>query len=136
MRLPYDEKIGGLTLRIMTQQAGPFISSYNILPCMIDMLSTAFDAIWNVAEQHPQLVDGRFRCSENGLSVSVWSKKAPLKGMEYSDLVSLARMLLNFQQVYRLPGITFVYLADGQITGTGKIEWNYAAGANQSLAQE
>ena len=103
---------------------------------MIDMLSTAFDAIWNVAEQHPQLVNGQFRCSENGLSVSVWSKKAPLKGMEYSDLVSLARMLLNFQQVYRLPGITFVYLADGQITGSGEIEWNYAAGANQSLAQE
>ena len=56
--------------------------------------------------------------------------------MEYSDLVTLARIVLNFQQVYRLPGITFDYLEDGLKTGTGEIDWNYAASSNQSLEQE
>lgn len=118
----------------MTMKAGPFISSYNILPCMVEMLGTSFDAIWNV-EQHSQLHNDQFRCSENGLTLMVLSKKPPLKGMEYSDLVYLARMLLNFQQEYRVPGITFQYLEDGQITGTGEIAWNYAASSVQSLEQ-
>lgn len=93
---------------------------------MVDMLSTSFNAIWNVVEQHPQLENNQFRCSENGLTMNVLSRKPPLKTMEYSDLVTLARMLLNFQQVYRLPGIAFEYLEDGRKTGTGEIDWNYA----------
>lgn len=103
---------------------------------MVDMLSTSFDAIWNVAEQHPNLDDDQYLCSENGLIISVLSQKPPLKSMEYSDLVTLARMLLNFQQVYRLPGIAFDYLEDGQITGAGEIGWKYAAGPTQSLEEE
>ena len=66
----------------------------------------------------------------------VLSQKPPLKSMEYSDLVTLATLLLNFQQVYRLPGIAFDYLEDGRKTGTGYIEWNYAASSNQSLDEE
>ncbi len=65
-------------------------------------------------------------CSENGLTLAVLSKQPPLKSMEYSDLVMLGKMLLNFQQVYRLPGIAFGYLEDGQMTGTGEISWNRA----------
>lgn len=103
---------------------------------MVDMLSTSFDAIWNVAEQHSQLDDNQFRCSDNGLTLLVLSQKPPLKSMEYSDLVTLARLLLNFQQVYRLPGIAFEYFEDGQKTGTGDIDWNYAASSSQSLEQE
>ena len=103
---------------------------------MVDMLSTAFNAIWNVAEQHPNLNDNQFRCSENGLTIMVLSQKPPLKSMEYSDLVTLARMLLNFQQVYKLPGIAFDYLEDGQITGAGEIAWNHAASPKQSLEEE
>ncbi len=68
--------------------------------------------------------------------IMVLSQKPPLKSMEYSDLVTLARMLLNFQQVYRLLGIEFDYLEDGQKTGTGYIEWNHAATSNQSLDEE
>lgn len=135
-RVPYDETIGGLTLRITALKGGRFISSYNLLPCMVDMLSTSFNAIWNVAEQHPQLDDNEFRCSEHGLTMMVLSHKPPLKSMEYSDLVTLAIMFLNFQQAYRLPGIAFDYLEDGQITGTGEIGWNHAANLNQSLEQE
>ena len=96
------------------------------------MLTTSFDAIWNVAEQHLQLDDNQFRCSENGLTVTIVSQKPPLKSMEYSDLVTLANMFLSFQQAYRLPGIAFEYLKDGQIAGTGEIVWNYAASLNQS----
>lgn len=135
-KVPYDETIGGLTLRVTSLKRGSFISSFNLLPCMVNMLSTAFNAIWNEVEQHPQLDDGQFTCSENGLTLTVVSQKPPLKSMEYSDLVTLARMLLNFQQVYRLPGITFDYLEDGQKTGSGDIGWNYAASINQSLEQE
>ena len=103
---------------------------------MVDILSTSFNAIWNVAEQHPQLENDEFKCSENGLTLTVQSQKPPLKGMEYSDLVYLARMLLNFQQVYRLPGIKFEYMEDGRRTGTGEIDWNRAASSIQSLEQE
>ncbi len=93
---------------------------------MMDMVSTAFDAIWNEVDQHPKLHDDRFMCSENELTLMVLSKKPPLKSMEYSDLVMLGKLLLNFQQVYMLPGITFSYLEDGQMTGEGEISWNHA----------
>ena len=112
------------------------MSSYSILPCMIDMVSTAFDAIWVESEQHPHLHDYQYICAENHLTLAVYSAKPPLKVMEYSDLVTIARMLLNFQQEYRLPGITFDYLEDGQITGAGEIRWNNAANSYQSLEQE
>lgn len=104
---------------------------------MVDMLGTSFDAIWNSAEQpHPQIVDDRFWCSANSLTLQVLSQKPPLKSMEYSDLVALARLVLNFQQVYKLPGISFDYLQDGQKTGMGEIVWNYEANSSQSLEQE
>lgn len=135
-KVPYDEKIGGITLRITKLRPGPFISTYNIIPCMIMMISTAFNAIWNEVEQHPQLQDNRYECSENGLTLKVVSNKAPLKSMEYSDLVYLSRTLLNFQQVYRLPVITFDYLEDGVKTGAGGIYWDAAASSTQDLEQE
>ena len=134
-KVPYDEKMGGLTLRITKLKSGPFISSYNLLPCMVETLSTAFNAIWNEIEQHPQLHDDQFRCSENGLMLQILSHKPQLKSLEYSDLVYLTKMLLNFQQVYRLPGIEFDYFVDGQKRGTGGISWNYESSV-QSLEQE
>ena len=103
---------------------------------MVDILTTSFDAIWKTADQHPNIDGDQFWCSENSLTIMVLSQKPPLKSMEYSDLVTLAVMLLNFQQTYTLPGIAFDYLEDGQKTGTGYIEWNYAASSNQSLDEE
>ncbi|KAM0800925.1 hypothetical protein BDR22DRAFT_221326 [Usnea florida] len=125
-KVPYDEKIGGLTLRITSLKVGPFISSFNLLPCMVDMLRTSFDAIWMRPDQHPNLDDNRYWCSENSLTLNVLSHNPPLKAMEYSDLVMLGTMLLNFQQVYMLPGIEFQYLTDGQVTGTGFLAHNQA----------
>ena len=136
-KVPYDETIGSLTLRITSLKSGPFISSFKLLPCMVDILSTSFDAVWNSAEQpHPQVENYRFWCSASSLTLQVLSQKPPLKSMEYSDLVALGRLLLNFQQAYRLPGIAFDYLQDGQKTGTGELDWNYAANSSQSLEQE
>ena len=131
-KVPYDEKIGGLTLRITSLKGGPFISSFNLLPCMVDLLSSSFNAIWLAPDQQMKLHDNRYWCSENGLTLNVLSIKPPLKAMEYSDLVMLATMLLNFQQGYMLPGIEFQFLADGQVTGTGFLSYNQAAnGLNQ-----
>ena len=134
-KVPYDEKIGRLTLRITSLKSGPFISSFNLLPCMVDMVSTAFDAIWLVPDQHRPLQDDKFVCSENGLTLTLLSKSSPLTKMEYSDLMELARMLLNFQQVYMLPGITFDYLEGTKLTGTGDITWNRAESSLPSLEQ-
>lgn len=103
---------------------------------MVDMVGTSFDAVWDEADQHARLVDDRFWCSENGLTLQVLAQKPPLKGMQYSDLVTLARLLLNFQQAYRLPAIGFQYLEAGQILGTGDLDWNYAANASPGLEQE
>ena len=136
-KVPYDEKIGGLTLRITSLKGGGFVTSFDLLPCMVNMLSTSFNAIWNVPEQHPNLEDNRYWCSENRLTLNVLSHKPPLKAMEYSDLVMLATMLLNFQQGYMLPGIDFQYLADGQVTGTGFLRYNQAVkDLNPSLQQD
>lgn len=87
-------------------------------------------------DQHLKIYKNEFMCSENGLKLRVLSNKPPLQSMEYSDLVYLARLLLNFQQVYRLPGITFDYLEDGKKTGTGEINWNRAASSMQNLEQQ
>ena len=135
-KVPYDEKIGGVTLRITKLRPGPFISTYTIIPCMVMMISTAFNAIWNEVEQHPQLQDNRYTCSENRVTLKVLSKKRPLKSMEYSDLVYLSRLLLNFQQAYRLPVITFEYLEDGVTTGVGGIYWDSDETSTQDLEQE
>ena len=102
---------------------------------MIMMISTAFNAIWNEVEQHSQLQDNRYECSENGVTLKVLSNKPPLKSMEYSDLVTLSRLLLNFQQAYRLPVITFEYLEDGVTTGVGGIYWDSAPSSTQNLEQ-
>ena len=135
-RVPYDEKIGGLTLRITKLVPGPFISTYTIIPCMIMMISTAFNAVWNEFDQHQKLQDNRYDCSENGVTLKIVSHKPPLKSMEYSDLVYVSRLLLNFQQAYRLPVITFDYLEDGVTTGSGGIYWDAAASSTQNLEQE
>lgn len=103
---------------------------------MVDLVSTSFDAIWDETEQHLPLVDNKFWCSENGLTLQVLAQKPPLTGMQYSDLVKLARLLLNFQQAYRLPGMAFQYLEGGLQTGTGYLDWNYAVNSSQSLEQE
>ena len=135
-KVPYDEKIGGITLRITKLGPGPFISTYTIIPCMIMMISTAFNAIWNEVEQHPQLQENQYTCSDNGITLKVLSNRPPLKSMEYSDLVYLSRLLLNFQQAYRLPVITFEYIEDRVKTGAGGIYWDSAASSTQSLEQE
>ena len=126
-KVPYDEKLGGLTLRITSLKGGPFISSFNLLPCMVDMLRSSFDAIWLAPDQQMNLHDNRYWCSENSLTLNILAHKPPLKTMEYSDLVVLATMLLNFQQGYMLPGIEFLYLENGQVKGTGSLSYNQAA---------
>ena len=135
-KVPYDEKIGRITLRITKLRPGPFISSYTIIPCMIMMIATAFNAVWNEIDQHPHLQGNRYECSDNGVTLKVVSNKLPLKSMEYSDLVYLSRLLLNFQQAYRLPVITFEYMEDGVTTGAGGIYWDSAPISTQDLEQE
>ena len=134
-KVPYDEKIGRLTLRITALRSGPFISSWKLLPCMVEMLTTAFNAVWMVPDQHPTLQDDKFVCSENGLTLTVLSNPPPLMNMEYGDLVDLARLLLNFQQAYLLPGISFDFLEGGHQTGSGNLDWNRAEGSLPSLEQ-
>ena len=82
-------------------------------------------------DQHPQLQDNRYECSDNGISLKVLS----IKSMGYSDLVYLSRLLLNFQQAYRLPVMTFDYLEDGVRTGVGRIYWDSAPSSTQDLEQ-
>ena len=135
-KVPYDEKIGGITLRVTKIRPGPFISTYTIIPCMIMMIATAFNAIWNEVEQHPQLQHNSYECSDNGVTLKVLSNKPPLRSMEYSDLVTLSRLLLNFQQAYRLPVITFEYFEDKVRTGAGGIYWDSAPISTQDLEQE
>ena len=134
-KVPHDEKIGGLTLRITALKGGPFISSFKLLPCVVDALSTAFNSVWNEIDQHQPLQDDEYMCSHHALTLILRSNKKPLKGMEYSDLVTLARLLLSFQQVYMLPGISFDYLEDGVKTGSGDIDWNQAESSLQGLEQ-
>jgi len=82
------------------------------------MMSTAFANAQQSHDAYPRLLHNEYACSENSFGLHILGNQitAPL---EYSDLISLAKMLLMFQQKYTMPGLQFEYWFKGQMLGQG-----------------
>ena len=135
MKVPTNVDLGdgGTTIRI-TDFYPPFVSSYNLLPCMVEMLTTAFDGVSPQAGNsgtHPNYEHQQFVCQQNGLELKLVGKQNT-PPLEYSDLVRLARLVLLFQQRYRMPGIGFDYLDGGRSRGQGNARMMFAGNETTS----
>ena len=86
------------------------------------MLAAAFEG---VSAGNQKLPHNEFVCQRNGLELKLvgYQITPPL---EYSDLVRLARLVLNLQQRYKMPGIDFYYLDGRRIQGHGHVYMLFA----------
>ncbi|MCJ1452907.1 hypothetical protein MMC28_003252 [Mycoblastus sanguinarius] len=118
--LPYDVDIGQSTMRI-TAYRSPHVPSHGLLPCLVSMLTTSFDATWEQNDKTTNLEDGLFLCQNGALELKVGADQAqpPDRDMQYSDLVILANLMMSFQQRFIMPGLVFKYLIGGQVIGNG-----------------
>ena len=106
----------------ITDYYSPFVSSYNVLPCIVEMLATAFES---VSAGNQKLPHNQFVCQRNGLELKlVGNQISP--PLVYSDLVRLARLVLKFQQRYKMSGIEFFYLDGRRIQGNGNLYMLFA----------
>lgn len=71
------------------------------------MLTTAFDAVnKQAAHGNRKPLNNQFVCQQNGLELKLAGNQiAP--PLLYSGLVRLASWVLRFQQMYKIPGISF-----------------------------
>ncbi len=89
---------------------------------MVEMLTTAFDGASQQAGNsgnNQNLENNQFVCQQNELELKLVGNQIT-PPLEYNDLVRLARLLLLFQQRYRMPGIDFYYHDGSRIRGQGK----------------
>lgn len=117
--LPHDEKVGSTTLRIVAYSS-PFISSYNVLPCLVDMLRTSFNALWDDMEEDRDIQNNQYDCQLNSVQLKVQGTQVETF-LQYDDLVTLASAILQFQQRFTMPGFKFQYMIGGKIYGTGQV---------------
>lgn len=81
------------------------------------MLAAAFE---NASAGNQKLPRNQFVCQQNGLELKLVGNQIT-PPLEYSDLVRLARLVLEFQQRYKMPGIEFYYLDGRRIQGWGYV---------------
>ncbi len=89
---------------------------------MVEMLTTAFDGASQQAGSsgnNQNLEHNQFVCRQNELELKLVGNQIT-PPLEYGDLVRLARLLLLFQQRYRMPGMDFYYHDGRRIRGQGK----------------
>ena len=134
-RVPYDVEYDSDSSLRITKYSGPHISSESILPCLVDMLNSAFNAVWRQDDQHPRLDDNDYDCQKGGLDLRIRGTQMSLP-IEYPDLASIANMIFYFQQMFVTPGLTFEYWFKGTLIGTGSAQTLYAVNATGSLDQE
>ena len=131
-RLPYDipkdipSNLG--TVRI-TNYNSPHISSFHIIPSLVDMLSFAFNA-----EQmgRTQLSGSGYKYQNEKSALELNVENTVQGPMEYSDLLVLAKSIVSFQQAYIVPGLTFEFWEGEKRTGRGSFK-HLLAGEAQGM---
>ena len=98
-------------------------------------MSEAFNAVWGKEDQHPKLQNYRYDCSRETLQFSVESEQVSVP-MEYPDLITIANMLVQFQQSYVMPGLKFEYYLKGNVIGTGFVRALVNSNGTQTLSEE
>ena len=110
--------IGASSLLDITSVTGSFVSSYNLLPCLVKMLSDAFDAVWNKPDQSPELNSGYYLCQASTVKIYIATTnlRSPLT---FPDLVALVNLIEAFQHNYALPEFRFQFLTNSVKRGGG-----------------
>ena len=137
--LPYEVPLNdGLDtkLRIISYYA-PHVQSFDLLPCLVNMMTTAFNNVYENPNPHAKLLQNQYTCSANSFGLQITGNQIMTPPLEYSDLISLARMLLLFQQTHTMPGLRFEYWLKGQMRGQGHAWMLFVQGSNgsESLGQ-
>ncbi len=109
---------GAPSLLNITSTTESFVSSYNLLPCLVSMLSDAFDAIWNKRDQSPELNAGYYFCQASTVRIYIATTnlRRPLR---FPDLVDFANLIEAFQHDYALPEFRFQFLTNSVQRGYG-----------------
>ncbi len=129
--LPYEVLLNdGLNtkLRVISYTA-PHVQSFDLLPCLVDMMSTAFAEVRNSQDPHARLLHNDYSCSENSFGLKLTGNQITVP-LEYWDLISLAKMLVMFQQKYTMPGLQFEYWFKGHMLGQGYAWMQFVESAN------
>ena len=115
----------------VTHYKGALISSYNFMPCLVDIHNNAFDSIWTKPDQNPKLVNTQYNCLSKSLIVKFQGNGAS-EPLEVSDLVSLANTLLAFQQTYAVREFSYDCLVRAIERGGGQVVLRGAPPTNLS----
>lgn len=80
-----------------------------MLPCMVDLATTGFEAIWDEVDQHPTLKGNTYTCFHKAFRMTIVSEKsvASYRTMEYSGKWSFSD--LN-DLLFARKGLKFVTL--------------------------
>ena len=119
-RIPYDVTLNGNTMRITAYRKG-FLAGPNFVACLIQMLTTSFDATWRMSDQYTELEDNFFICQEGSLELKVGAINDAYRHMYYSDLITLGNMMGKFQKQYTTPSLEFDYLVGIHLIGNGRV---------------
>ncbi|KAL6716816.1 hypothetical protein ACLMJK_004728 [Lecanora helva] len=128
-RVPYDVDYDADNSLRITRYSGPHVSSDSLFPCTVDMLNSAFNAVYQKANQAPKLPNNEYTCNKNGLDLQLKGTSGIVL-LDYPDLNKVANMIFYFQQHFVMPGLTFEYYYKGQVVGRGVVKMLLAAAVN------
>ncbi len=84
------------------------------------MLRTSFNAVWEDEKSDHDVENNEYNCQLNGLHIK-FAGNQPTPPLQYDDLVTLANLILQFQQQFTMPGFQFQYILSGKIYGNGQV---------------
>ena len=134
-RVPYNIDLDADNRLKITKYHSPHLSTEGLLHCVIDMMNTAFSAVWKQENQHPLLENHKYYCAHQGVLLIIEGDQvtAPL---EYSDLVVLGNLLLQYQQQFITPGISFELVMKGVHIAHGYVLVPLVSNTTQSLSSD
>ena len=133
-RIPYDIEYDDDNCLRITSYTSPHISADSLLPCMMDMTTKAFNAVWKQKDPHPAIDNNQYVCLKNNFELIIKSHQ-PTAPIEYPDLILVANMILYFQQTFIMPGINFDYYFKGSQIGQGSAKVQKTTNTAQTVAQ-
>lgn len=84
------------------------------------MLRISFNAVWEDEKEDQHIEHNEYDCQINSLQIKVAGTQLT-PPLQYDDLVTLANVILQFQQQFTLPGFQFQYILSGRIYGNGQV---------------
>ena len=83
------------------------------------MLRISFNAVWADEKEDQNVENNEYDCQLNSLQIKIaGSQLSP--PLQYDDLVTLANLILQFQQQFTMPAFQFQYILSGRTYGNGQ----------------